>query len=236
MDACFAGAVEAVVQRENKRSYEYLAACAAEKVTASPGGKSFTTALIQSLEQLLEHSPGQSFTTTDLHRTIKGKRFMNVSEPCLLSRSAYDDRRIRLAPLKKTERYFDATGIAKYLDLRIELKQENLTSEEVEDLAKTRRVDFVLLESPKRKIRSVVRAFQAVRRMTLPKADKPRLDSKAEVTPRSPHPLSKPSFFATLRFMSPNMRTHWTTFTFQRPWTWLSGIAIFITAVAFLSR
>ncbi|KAF2419042.1 hypothetical protein EJ08DRAFT_44677 [Tothia fuscella] len=164
MDACFAGAVKAVVQRENKRSYEYLGACAAEKVTASPGGKSFTTALMQSLEQLLENSPRQSFTTTDLHRTIKGKRFMTVSEPCLLCRSAYDDRRIRLAPLKKTERYFDTTWIAKYLNLRIELKQETLTSEEVEDLAKrvsgavrnsiakTRRVDFVRLESPKPKI------------------------------------------------------------------------------------
>lgn len=178
MDACFAGSVQVTTSGTNGRTYEFLAACA--ELTQRPGEQSFTTALIQTLKDLLREDRPQGFTTTRLAETIGKQQHRLRNPPRLLHRSIDDDRRIVLTPLRITNTptrrpsYFDNTAIPAYLTLRVELKTVSITEDEVEDLsrrvsqavrqsrAKTRRIDWLRL-SPRRpaRLKDVVRAVMA---------------------------------------------------------------------------
>lgn len=242
MDACFAGAVRSVVQREYGRTYEYLGACAADKPTASPGEKSFTAALITSLELLLEEGDGRPFTTADLSRAIEEQHYRKHNPPCLIIRSAHDDRRIMLAPMRadSQEPYFDDSEIPAYLELRIELK-EQLTPQEVEDLArvvsravhnsttKTRRVDWLRMSSRKPSFKS---AANLVYFANLIRNRKKTLNTIPEDV--LPVPIKRPGLFATFGFMDWNLVPHIATFTLLKPWTRFVGSAVVVAGLALL--
>lgn len=234
MDSCFAGNVIPTVKREYEGTYEYLGACHIDRTTASPGRKSFTTALIASLEQLLARRESQSFTTTDLLHAITGHTRRH-NPPLLSSRIENNDRRISLAPkLSSKKSYFDDSPIPAYLTLRIELKEQTLDPDKVEDLAKriawavrqskveARRVDWLKLAPRKRTLKEVVRSAIALK----------RLQSIQEEPPIIETPIHKPGIWATFGVFTPWKHFHTVTVSLERPWTRVVAAGIGI-AIAF---
>jgi hypothetical protein len=73
LDCCCASTA-ALRGRNEVRTYQLLAASATEGNTNGPGEKSFTTALCDSLEELLEESKGESFPVIKLQERINTKR------------------------------------------------------------------------------------------------------------------------------------------------------------------
>lgn len=70
-DCCFAGRLSQA-QRTLSNNYELLGACSQDQTTCSAGDKSFTTALIKSLEHLAERNG--PFNTAQLRSTILDKK------------------------------------------------------------------------------------------------------------------------------------------------------------------
>jgi hypothetical protein len=251
MDACFAGAVRTMLHREPGHTYEYLGACAYDKTTASPGEKSFTAALINALQILLDEGEKQQFTTADLSRVIGLQKYRKNNLPCLWSRSAHDERRIMLAPMGKGKPYFDNTEIPAYLELRIELKQDSLTPAEVEDLArrvarsvsestvKTRRVDWLQkISRPKPSLKSAARLVL----FTIRRAKK-QLETIQEEMHMAPMqsvpplaPITRPGFFATFGVMDWNLKPHMKTFYLLKPWTRVVGVGLLLAALVHFQR
>jgi hypothetical protein len=224
MDACFAGNVQPTVRREYEGTYEYLGACHIDRTTASPGKKSFTTALIASLEQLLSRHEGHSFTTADLLRVITEHTRRN-NPPWLASRIENNDRRISLAPkLPCKKSYFDESPIPAYLTLRIELKEQTLDPDKVEDLAKkiawavrqskveARRVDWLKLAPRKRSLKDVVRTVRTAIALG-------KLQPVQEEPPVIETPIHKPGVWATFGVFTPWKHFHTVTVSLERPWT-----------------
>lgn len=98
-DCCHAGALEKNIRSPfNRRAFEYLAATSAKSTTRKPGPKSFTTALIWALKDLV--AKGKSFTTQELlTRILHAPEFPDDQGPRLSERGAACLRRIALAPL-----------------------------------------------------------------------------------------------------------------------------------------
>lgn len=232
MDACFAGNVSSTYQRDYESTYEYLGACQKDRTTASPGDKSFTAALIICLELLLQRSEGHSFTTADLLRAIAEQRYRKNNPPLLASRVEKSDRRILLAPKLSNEakKYFDDEPVPVYLDLRIEIKQDNLDESQVEDLAKrvaravrqstvkTRRVDWLRLAPRKRFLKDVVRTVRTAialgKMQTVQEEPNP-----IEQPPVIETPIHKPGIWATFGVFTPWRHFHTVTVSLERPWT-----------------
>jgi hypothetical protein len=74
LDCCYASTAGLKGRNEEFRTYQLLAASATEGYTTGPGEKSFTTALCDSLEELLEESKGESFPVIKLSERISTKR------------------------------------------------------------------------------------------------------------------------------------------------------------------
>jgi hypothetical protein len=246
MDACFAGAVRNMIHREPGQTYEFLGACAYDKTTPSPGDKSFTNALIKSLQTLLEESEKRQFTTADLSRVIGQQKYQKNNLPCLWSRSEHDGRRIMLAPMNDGSQkpYFDNTEIPAYLELRIELKQETLTATEVEDLARrvaqsvsesqvhTRRVDWLQkISRPKPSLKSAARLVLFTIRRAKKQLETIQEEPQANPTP-SQAPITKPGFFATFGVMDWNLKPHMKTFYLLKPWTRVVGGGFLLVALS----
>jgi hypothetical protein len=246
MDACFAGSVRAMLDRDPGQTYEFLGACAMDKTTASPGEKSFTAALITSLQFLLEEGEKQQFTTADLSRVIGLQKYRKKNIPCLWSRSAHDQRRIVLAPMAKAKPYFDNTEIPAYLELRIELKQDTLTVAEVEDLARkvarsvsestvrTRRVDWLQkISRPKPSLKSAARLVLFTIRRAKKQLETIQEEMQAAsvqlVPPKAP--ITKPGFFATFGVMDWNLKPHMKTFYLLKPWTRVVGVGLLLAVL-----
>ncbi|KAL1626147.1 hypothetical protein SLS54_002981 [Diplodia seriata] len=104
MDCCFASNLMSRGSRKvNSRAFEMFAASTIDKITESPGAKSFTRALIRCLTELAERpSDGDgSFDTHELSQTINQVR---TATPCQLWGVLKGNRRhIRLTPLKARE-------------------------------------------------------------------------------------------------------------------------------------
>jgi hypothetical protein len=233
MDSCFAGGVSAIIQGEAGRTYEYLAPSKPYQPTNAPGDKSFTRALINSLNRLLEEKQGQPFTTLDLQTTLstqksrKGKGY-----GFLVPRSRYNSRRIELRPMWQDPTYFDGSKIHAYLNLRIELKQDDLSEDELKNLAKlvsravkesraqTRRVDLLSLEArPPLSLRNAVKQTMSMRQGILAMGKK-NTDSVAEAGGATAL-LGEPGVYAVFGWMSTRLRPHTLTIVLERPWSLL---------------
>ncbi|KAK7918081.1 hypothetical protein PG985_009955 [Apiospora marii] len=99
-DCCHAGELERGVRAyNNHRAFEYLAATSANSTTKAPGPRSFTSALIWSLEHLLEKHT--YFSTQELVRTIHidAPNFPDDQCPRLSEGLRPTMRKIMIAPL-----------------------------------------------------------------------------------------------------------------------------------------
>lgn len=236
MDACFAGNVTPTVNRAYENMYEYVGACHKGKMTSSPGNKSFTSALIASLNHLFEIRARQSFTTPHLVSTIAEQPWRIKSPPFFDSRGASSpvDRRIFLAPQKRFgETCFENIPIPTYLTLRIEPKDETLDPDQGEELARkvaravksskirTRRVDWVRLGG--RKSTSFRAAAWSV--VWISMLGRPRKNTLQSV-PEEPNiepPISRPGIWATFGVLTPWKHSHTLTVPLMRPWTRVVG-------------
>jgi hypothetical protein len=129
-DCCHAGVLAKGTRSISDRSFEFLAACGSNEVTAMPGDTSFTSALIWSLKLLAKK---QSFTTHQLLRKINedAPDFPRHQHALIMERGEDETscvRKLVLAPLpipgEKDERTFPSEDkkpkdlIKHYLDLR----------------------------------------------------------------------------------------------------------------------
>ena len=129
-DCCHAGVLAKGTRSISDRSFEFLAACGSNEVTAMPGDASFTSALIWSLK-LLAKKP--SFTTHQLLRKVNedAPDFPRHQHALIMERGEDETscvRKLVLAPLpkpgEKDERTFSSEDkkpkdlIKHYLDLR----------------------------------------------------------------------------------------------------------------------
>ena len=250
MDACFAGNVSSTYHRDYESTYEYLGACRKDQPTASPGDKSFTAALITSLNELLERPESQSFTTADLFRTIAEQRYRKNNPPLLASRVEKSDRRILLAPKLSSEqkKYFDDAPVPIYLDLRIEIKQDSLDRDQVEDLAKrvaravrqsmveTRRVDWLRLASRKTSsFKTVARSMFLISALGRSRRDTLQTVQEEPIVEK---PIQKPGVWATFGVFTPWRHFHSVTVSLERPWTRVvaAGIGCAIMAGVYSRR
>jgi hypothetical protein len=159
--------------------YERLAPTVQDSNKGSSSDKSFTWALIQSLEGLLtQNSP---FTTSDLAHTMKAQLGGNTA-PVLDSQAQAKGRPIVLRSLPaRDEVTASDEQPAAYLDLRLELKDNKLPAEALQELAwrigravkessvKTRRIDLQKLSPRKRRSwRTVLLAVMFIVRLRRP--------------------------------------------------------------------
>jgi hypothetical protein len=98
-DCCYAGELERNVRSTfTRRAFEYLAATSAKSTTRKPGPRSFTTALIWALNNLV--AAGKRFTTQELlSKILNAPSFPEDQSPRLSERGPACLRRIVLAPL-----------------------------------------------------------------------------------------------------------------------------------------
>jgi hypothetical protein len=98
LDCCFASSAALKNVNEDFRIYQLLAASAVERKTCGPGKNSFTTALITSLEELLDEHKDKSFPVTNICEAINLKR---KKVPALLwDHPQKHKRSLQLAPLQ----------------------------------------------------------------------------------------------------------------------------------------
>ena len=121
------------------RNYQLLAASASGRPTKGPGDKSFTKALCDSMEELLDASgEGGSFTVIELYEKINTKR--KTQAALVWDYFKRYNRSIRLAPLKAptTDRQ-DSFQLRDHekasLALRISLKEDALSRTQIETFA-----------------------------------------------------------------------------------------------------
>ncbi|KAF2475654.1 uncharacterized protein BDR25DRAFT_253097 [Lindgomyces ingoldianus] len=180
LDCCFASSAALKNRAEEFRTYQLLAASAVESPTNEPGKNSFTTALIDSLEELLDEYKKECFPVTKLVEKINMKR---TRSPALIwDRLRRYKRNVNLAPLdpkptQERERSFQGGDPERSsLSLRLSLTANDLTKKQIESLAEhlphacrkskvpIRQIDWVKMETtrrPSRSFRGVVAAISA---------------------------------------------------------------------------
>lgn len=155
------------------RAYQLLAASSPDSPTNGPGEKSFTTALCDSLEELLRESNGESFPVVKLEERINSKRTAQAS--LIWDRLGRYKRNVKLGRLepnlKRHASFQKAEPERAALVLRFSLKTNDMDDKQIEELARqmpaackeagvlVRRVEWVKLEqsSPIQVFRKVVK-------------------------------------------------------------------------------
>lgn len=140
LDCCFAGDVHKGSPADTERTYQLISAAAQRKVTSKPGEASFTRALIQSLEALLDERDGKPFTTIQLVNRIEQQEHRKRNPPRLCHRLNRDDRMISLGPIphRSNERLPVMMDPSKaFLTIRLGLSEEKLSHDHVKNLGKT---------------------------------------------------------------------------------------------------
>lgn len=138
-DTCFASNLHKNIQPEDGRTYELLTASGHGRLTAGPGPKSFTAALMKSLNDLLEECRNKPFTIRQLCERInlQPTRLKNPSH--VWSRLNRFDRNIALAPLTRTlaerEKEFDLDQSRALLFLRLSVTVDLLTEQQIKTIA-----------------------------------------------------------------------------------------------------
>ena len=168
-DTCFASNLQGKGRLGHRRTYELFAASGLDRQTAGPGPKSFTTALIASLKDLLEEYGDQSFTIRQVCEKINRLPNRRRNQSHVWSRFKCYDRYITLAPLKRTptermQEYDnnDHDRTRATLSLRLSLTTSQLTKDQIESMAVSismalkaskapvKRIDWVGLQSYER--------------------------------------------------------------------------------------
>jgi hypothetical protein len=138
LDCCMASAAIYKNRSPGSRIYQLLAASAEDLPTRGPGPNSFTTALCDSLEELVKESGGKPFLLTQLCEQINRKR---KTQPCV----AWDclrsyKRSVQLGPLHETQQErkaaFQKNEPEKAsITLRLSLKDNDLEDGQIRKLA-----------------------------------------------------------------------------------------------------
>ncbi|TGO24997.1 hypothetical protein BPAE_0090g00410 [Botrytis paeoniae] len=102
-DCCNAGEMDRSVRGSDftRRAFEYMAATSQNSTTRKPGPKSFTTALIWALKELVRSKPGKRFSTQELIQKIyRAPNFPDTQAPRIIERGPIGClRKIVLVPL-----------------------------------------------------------------------------------------------------------------------------------------
>jgi hypothetical protein len=179
LDCCFASSAALKSSHEEFRTYQLLAASSPNDTTSCPGKNSFTTALMDSLEELLNEHNNKSFPVVKLWERINMKRKKSAS--LIWDRLRKYKRTVHLTPLEvgptsleKREREFQGGEPEKAsLTLRFSLKADNLSQKQIESLARclpaacrdseiqVRRIDWIKMETSQRPI-SFLTAVNAI--------------------------------------------------------------------------
>ena len=139
-DTCFASNLAKNIQQHDPRTYELLTASGHDRTTVGPGPRSFTTALMSSLKDLLEGCGDHPFTVRQLCEKINLHPARRKNQSHVWSRFKRYDRNIALAPLKRTlaerKEEFNLDQTRALLFLRLPLTVERLTEQQVHTIAR----------------------------------------------------------------------------------------------------
>jgi hypothetical protein len=137
LDCCFASTA-AIKSDDEWRTYQLLAASAVEGKTTGPGPGSFTEALCDSLEQLLEESPDGAFSVFKLEETINTKRKEKAA--LMWDRLKKHKRSVELGPLvidpKKGATFLNKEPERAWLTIRFSLTAGDLANSQIDRLAR----------------------------------------------------------------------------------------------------
>jgi hypothetical protein len=137
LDCCMASTAGMKSRNGLPRTYQLLAASAADAPTCGPGQNSFTTALCASLTELLEEAKGGTFLLTQLCERINTKR---TSQACLSwDRLRTFKRTVQLGRIEKCARaeesFINKDPELSSLILRLSFKTSDLDNEQIAALA-----------------------------------------------------------------------------------------------------
>jgi hypothetical protein len=134
-DTCFASNLYKNIKQDDPRTYELFTASGHDRTTVGPGPRSFTTALISSLKELLAASKGRPFTIRQVCDKINLNPARRKNQSHVWSRFKRYDRNIALAPLKRTlaerQEDFNFGQTRASLFLRLSLTVERLTEQQI---------------------------------------------------------------------------------------------------------
>ena len=140
-DACYASNIHKAVQKQDPRTYELLTATGHDKMTAGPGRRSFTAALVKSLRALREECGENPFTTHQLCEKINLHTERRRDQSHLWNRFKRFDRTIALAPLKKSfserKQEFSQEETRSLLTLTLPLTVARLSNDQIQELARS---------------------------------------------------------------------------------------------------
>ncbi|KAL1606519.1 hypothetical protein SLS60_003924 [Paraconiothyrium brasiliense] len=138
LDCCFASTAAIKGRNEEFRTYQLLAASSQGNPTDGPGKLSFTTALCESLEELLKESKDETFPVIKLWERINTKR--KTQAALIWDRLQRYKRNIelgRLAPESDREASFKSESPEQAsLVLRLSLKTRDLENRKIEMLGR----------------------------------------------------------------------------------------------------
>ncbi|KAH7072410.1 hypothetical protein FB567DRAFT_454441 [Paraphoma chrysanthemicola] len=139
LDCCFASTAALKGHNNQTRAYHLLAAASAEGYTNGPGPTSFTTALCDSLEELLDESSGQPFPLVKLWERINTKPGQGSLPWDRLERHKKTFGNIELGRLepdaKRLQSFQNTEPEQSSLMLRFSLKQNDLNNAQISKLA-----------------------------------------------------------------------------------------------------
>jgi hypothetical protein len=137
LDCCYASTAAVKGRSDDLRTYQLLAASSPDGPANGPGKKSFTTALCDSLEELLNDSENEGFPVIKLWEKINMKR--TAKSAFLWDRLQRYKRNIELSRLHPTperdESFRKEEPEQASLVLRLSLKTDDLSDEQVRKLA-----------------------------------------------------------------------------------------------------
>ena len=140
LDTCFASNLYKHQQADNPRTYELFCASGYDKATAGPGPKSFTTALIGALEELLKKYGGGHFTTRELSIEVGRRKERRLTQPFVWPILYQFESYIALAPRKPAtlgqKEEYNQDQVRATLTLRLPLTVERLTEQQIIKLAR----------------------------------------------------------------------------------------------------
>jgi hypothetical protein len=136
LDCCYAGGAHKGSPRHT-RTYELLAACSRDKKTPGPGPHSFTSRLLNAIEESLDAPESGPMVTTRLIDMVNRKKRRHSANAERHDRLSKHDGHIQLAPVEKFTEQEDITTKSKpipegaVVKLRISLEHARLGPEQV---------------------------------------------------------------------------------------------------------
>lgn len=183
LDCCYASTAATKSRDEESRTYQLLAASSEEGYTSGPGGKSFTTALCDSLEQLLQDADGGTFSVVQLQEMINTKRTTRAALTWdQLKRYGHNIELGRLDHRPERDASFQREEQEKAsLTLRLSLTEKELADKKIEHFARlfnkackdaklpVRQMQWVGMQQRDTVVRTVINTFRkGIKRRSIP--------------------------------------------------------------------